>query len=219
MKVGFFGGTFDPVHNGHLDAARAARTALSLDRICFVPTRQPAHRPQPRASAAHRFAMVALAIDGDETFRVSDLELNAPGPSYTIDTLNRIEAATSEVDRPLFFITGADAFREIRTWRSYVELLDRSHFIVVARPGVRVSSLRGDLPELAPRMLDAPCTIPSTPSIFLVEAPTTDVSATDVRRAVGQAPRSTASIPPAVARYVARHGLYVDRTSGETLHE
>src|SRR5574340_779134 len=141
-SIGVLGGTFDPIHVGHLDAADAARQALSLDRVLVVPASDPPHRPDdPRASVFHRFALVSLAIADRPTFLASDLELQQPGPSYTSLTLQRLASLGYEPSN-LFFIVGADAFAEIATWYDYPALLDRAHFAVVTRPGVPPGTVR-----------------------------------------------------------------------------
>jgi len=219
VRVGLFGGTFDPVHNGHLDVARVARAHMQLDEVWFVPARRPPHRGQPGASAAHRFAMVAMAIAGADGLRVCDVEMEAEGPSYTVETLDRVERLFPVVERPVFFIAGADTFCEIRTWHRYAELLDRSRFIVVSRPGQPVRSLRRALPDLAPRMHDTPCIDGGTPGIFLVDAPTADVSATDARRLLSGGDDTTGRVPSPVVSHAIRHGLYRDRATSETSFE
>jgi nicotinate-nucleotide adenylyltransferase len=207
MRQGILGGTFDPVHRGHLDVADAARAALALDRIVLVPARTPPHREPPHASAAHRFAMAALATQTDPHLVVSDMELDEATPSYTVATLGRL--ADRAVDMTtVFFLTGADAFREIRTWKDFPALLDRCHFVVVSRPGCGVAELPGLLPELAPRMRNAPCNIPDKPSILLVDAPTAPVSATDVRQRVAAGASIVGLVPAAVATYIEKHRLY-----------
>ena len=123
-RVGLLGGTFDPVHQGHMAAAEAARRALSLDRVLFVPSHQPPHRPaEPRASAFHRFAMVSLAVASRDEFAASDRELRRPGPSFTADTLRELHASGTD-PRQIFFIIGTDAFAEIASWRDYPALLE-----------------------------------------------------------------------------------------------
>jgi nicotinate-nucleotide adenylyltransferase len=207
MKIGVFGGTFDPIHLGHLDVARAARAALALDAVWLVPAHLPPHRAAPRASAAHRFAMVALALQRVEGIVASDLEMETAGPSYTIDTLDRL--CTRGWDRSaLFFVTGADAFRDIATWKAYPDLLDRSHFAVVSRPGVPAPALRRQMPGLSARMIDAPGPIPSTPSIVLIDAPTAAVSSTRIRQAMADGRSVAGAVPAAVLAYIARQGLY-----------
>ncbi len=207
MTVGLFGGTFDPIHCGHLDVARAARDVLGLRHVWIVPSRLPPHRGQPAASAAHRFAMAALAADGEDGLLVSDLEMETAGPSYTVDTLDRLEARGVDL-RSICFVIGADAFVEIPSWRAYPALLDRCHFAVVSRPGMSVGSLHAALPELSSRMSPGTTRPGGTPRILLVDAPTAPVSSTDVRRAVGDGAALGGLVPPAVARYIERHGLY-----------
>ena len=214
--VGLLGGTFDPIHHGHLDVARAARRALALDDVWFVPARHPPHRTRPVASAAHRFAMTALAAPGEPGMRVCDAEMDTEGPSFTIDTLDRIEAQQPSLAGSLVFITGADTFREIRTWRRWQDLLGRCHFAVVSRTGCRAGDLRAFLPELARHMHDAPCTVTPSPGIFLIDAATTDVSSTHVRQTLAAGNRVSGLLPEIVAEYAVRHGLYAGPAVLET---
>lgn len=116
-RIGILGGTFDPVHEGHVAAADAALRALALDRVLFIPSHQPPHRPgEPCASAFHRFAMVSLVAASRDEFVASDLELRRPGPSFTADTLRELHAS-GVGPQQIFFITGTDAFAEIANWR------------------------------------------------------------------------------------------------------
>jgi nicotinate-nucleotide adenylyltransferase len=209
MRRGWFGGTFDPIHEGHLDVARAARLALALDEVLFVPASIPPHRGLPQASAAHRFAMVALAIQGEEGLLVSDLEVRASGPSYTSATLDRLAARGLDTTS-LYVITGADAFRDIATWKDYPDLLDRCPFVVVSRPGTPASSLRTMLPGLADRMTTA-SEGASGPRIHLVDVPTAPVSSTDIRRRVAEHTPIAGLVPAAVAAHIGKHGLYAGR--------
>ncbi len=212
-RLGLLGGTFDPIHVGHLDAAAAARTALDLDVVLIVPARVPPHRADPpRASAYHRFAMVALAVLDREGLRASDLELDRPGPSYTADTLARVAGFGYQAWQ-LFFITGADAFAEIATWKDYPALLDRAHFVVVSRPGLSAASLRARLPELRSRMIDlagagAAGADRLATAVWLLDAATADVSSTLVRERVARGLPIAGLVPEAVARHIARHRLY-----------
>jgi nicotinate-nucleotide adenylyltransferase len=207
MKIGLFGGTFDPIHCGHLDVAHAARQALGLDSVWMIPARVPPHRTLPRASAAHRFAMVALAVEEETHLLVSDVEMECDGPSYTVATLDRLEARGLS-GRTLYFITGADAFKDIESWKAYPAILDRCHFIVVSRPGCGVQEMRQAVPALAGRMLDLPCSTPAAPSIFLVDAPTAPVSSTSVRQAIENRGPLEGLVPSRVSTYIDRHGLY-----------
>jgi nicotinate-nucleotide adenylyltransferase len=207
MRRGVLGGTFDPIHLGHLDVARAAVSALALDRVQLMPSNLPPHRTAPHASARDRLAMVELAVNGDATLVASDLELHADGPSYTTTTLDRLAAAGIDL-LSVFFITGADAFRDIPSWRNYPAILDRCHFVAVSRPGCTAGSLRQLLPAVAPRMMDAPCAIPSHPAVMLVDAPTAPVSSTEIRQRLASGRSIDGLVPPAVASYIERHGLY-----------
>jgi nicotinate-nucleotide adenylyltransferase len=208
MRRGFLGGTFDPVHGGHLDVAAAAQTALSLDVIEFLPAGTPPHRRPPVASVADRLAMVRLAIASHPGWVVSDLDTREPErPAYTATTLDRLSGDGHDT-RSLFFVTGADAFRDIATWKDYPELLDRCHFVAVSRPGCRATSLPGLLPQLAGRMIEAPCSMPAQPSIFLVDAVTAPVSSTEVRRRLTAGEAIDGLVPDAVAGYIRSHGLY-----------
>jgi nicotinate-nucleotide adenylyltransferase len=209
MRLGLFGGTFDPIHFGHLDVAQVAREAVALEAVWIVPARVPPHREAPHASPAHRFAMVALALQDQDGIIASDLEVDTPGPSYTADTLDRLEASGIDL-RAVFFIIGADAFREISSWKNYPDVLDRCHFVVVSRPGSPAPALREELPALSARMVDAPCEVPSQPSILLVDAPTSPVSSTDIRRARQQGEPFGGLLPASVAAHITRHGLYKD---------
>ncbi|MEO6221717.1 MAG: adenylyltransferase/cytidyltransferase family protein, partial [Vicinamibacterales bacterium] len=128
VRVGWLGGTFDPIHCGHLDVAIAARAALSLQSVFLVPARVPPHRGAPAASASDRLAMVTLAASTHDWLRVSEIELALPGPSYTMDTLDRLEAQGMNLSS-LHVITGADAFADILTWKGMPDLLDRCPFV------------------------------------------------------------------------------------------
>jgi nicotinate-nucleotide adenylyltransferase len=208
MRRGFLGGTFDPIHRGHLDVATAAQRALDLDLIEFLPAGTPPHRRAPVASVAHRLAMVRLAIADHPGWAMSDLDtLDASRPAYTSETLDRLAGSGLDT-RTLFFVTGADAFRDIATWKGFPGILDRCHFVAVSRPGCAATSLPGLLPVLAGRMLEAPCRIPARPGIFLVDAATAPVSSTDVRRRLSADESIDTLVPDDVARYIRTHGLY-----------
>ena len=213
-RRGLLGGTFDPIHVGHLDVAEAARRALSLDRILIVPSRLPPHRPPPFASAAHRFAMVALAVANRQGLFASDLEMDSDRPSYTTTTLDHL-ATRGEDAASLFLVTGADAFREIDTWMGYPQILDRCHFVVVSRPGCPAPALRATLPHLADRMIETPPAPNSRPAIVLVDAPTAPVSSTEVRRRRAPGEPIDGLVPDAVAAHISRHRLYASAREGQ----
>ena len=151
--------------------------------------------------------MAALATRTRPGFLVSDLEMEDASPSYTSVTLDRL-AARGDDTRTLFFITGADAFQEIETWLNYPAILDRCHFVAVSRPGRPVSELRKLLPQLADRMCAPTAVVPSTPSIFLVDAPTAAVSSTMIRDRLRNGESIASLVPADVAAYIDRHGLY-----------
>lgn len=211
-RLGLLGGTFDPIHQGHLDVAEAARRALHLTTVWLVPSRIPPHRRAPRASAPHRFAMAALAAQSCADFQVSDIEMTDPGelqPSYTESTLDRLTSRGIRTEE-IFFITGADAFRDIRTWKGFPGILDRCNFIAVSRPGQPAAGLRLLLPEWANRMVDAPGTDTTAPAVFLVDAPTSPVSSTIIRERISNGENIEGMVPPAVAAHITKHGLYRD---------
>lgn len=212
-RLGVLGGTFDPIHLGHLGAAEAVETVFGLDEVRLVPAHDPPHRPiDPRASAFHRFAMAALAVDDWHEWRVSDLEVAREGPSYSIDTLRALHR---EGWRPLqiFFILGTDAFAEIATWREFPAVVDAANFVVVARPGTsldaaRRAELEGRIHDLrrGPRLRDA--TAGPHTRIFLFDTHTSDVSSTVIRERIAAGLPIDDLVPPAVARHIVQNELY-----------
>jgi nicotinate-nucleotide adenylyltransferase len=220
-RVGIVGGTFDPIHCGHVDLARAAEQALGLSDVFIVTSNVPPHRPQPFASSFHRFAMVAMAVANRPGWRASDLELRRAAPSYTSGTLqhfNECGFAPSE----LFFVLGADAFADIESWRDYPDLLQHAHFAVVSRPRFPVDDLPGRLPLLRDRMVRAPLEIAAAgdPMIILIDARTADVSATAIRRRIAAGEAIAGLVPPSVQHHIEQHGLYStmppDRRAGDS---
>jgi nicotinate-nucleotide adenylyltransferase len=209
-RLGLLGGTFDPIHFGHLDAADAARRSLHLDEVRLIPSHDPPHRPtDPRASGFHRFALVALAIQGQPAYRAAETELTRKGHSYTADTLRAIHAEGWRAWQ-LFFILGADAFAEIATWREFPAVLDAAHFVVVARPGTTLDVAVARTPELRGRMRYAQDGTPETaaPSIFLVEAHTRDVSSTAIRARLAAGQSIDDLVPASVEGHILAHQLY-----------
>ena len=214
-RIGILGGTFDPIHNGHLDVGDAAMLALRLQRIYAITANVPPHRPQPFASAFHRFAMTSMAIAGRDGWRASDLELRTPAPSYTSVTLKKFherEYAPCE----LFFILGADAFADVGTWKDYPAILSDAHFVVVSRPGFPVDFMPRRLPLLADRMVHPPFDAISQidPAIILIEAQTQDVSSSAIRQLCEHGRRVEGLVPEAVQQHIEQHGLYSSMTPG-----
>jgi nicotinate-nucleotide adenylyltransferase len=213
-RVGILGGTFDPIHRGHLDVADAAAHTLALTSVFLIPSNIPPHRPQPFASAYHRFAMVALAVAERPAWRAVDLELRSTTPSYTSSTLGHLRNR-GYAPNELFFIIGADAFCDIASWHDYPAILNAAHFVVVSRPGSAVSALAQRLPDLAARMVTATRAIsPAGPAIILVDAPTADVSSTAIRQTLGEGTPIDEMVPAGVRQHIEQHGLYIPGTPG-----
>ena len=196
IRAGILGGTFDPIHNGHVEAASAVHRALALDHVLLLPSRTPPHRSaEPRASTYHRFAMTALAASGRAELRASDVELRRDGPSYTVHTLESLHRdgfASSQ----LHFILGADAFAEIDTWYDYPRLLDLANFVVVSRPGF-------------PAPAGTPLLDKDGSRVSFLEISTPDVSSTDIRQRVAKGESIDHLVPREVAEHIRRHQLYV----------
>ena len=213
-RIGIFGGTLDPVHAGHLEAAAAARKALSLDVVQLMPSMSPPHRQlQPQASPFHRFAMVALAVAERNGLLASDDELCFSGPSYTWDTLARWHGR-GFAPTELVFVLGADAFADIASWYRYPAVLDAAHFVVVARPGTSLVELEAHLPALRSRMIEVSSLtseLPGTPRIMLLSTSTPDVSSTEIRGRVAAGKPLDGLTPPAVIAHIERHHLYKER--------
>ena len=210
MTLGVLGGTFDPIHLGHIAAGLAAQQALSLESIVLVPSRIAPHRIDPvTASGDHRLAMAQLAAADQPGWSASRIELDRQGPSYTFDTL--VELQKSAAGAQIFFITGADAFAEIATWSRYPAVLDLAHFVVVSRPGITLDSLRERVPSAFPSTAfrtggrDAA----AITRVILVEAHTPDVSSTDIRRRARAGDSLAGLVPESVARYIRAHCLYL----------
>ena len=199
MTLGVLGGTFDPIHNGHVAAAAAAHDALGLDSINLIPSRIPPHRHDPvGATSEHRFEMARLAAAEHPRWSASRIELDRDGPSYTFDTLTELGKSGTQI----FFIIGADAFAEIATWSRYPAVLDLANFVVVSRPGITLDSLRARVPSAFRDRQSA------STRVILVEAHTPDISSTDIRRRVRAGHSLSGFVPDPVARYIAEHRLY-----------
>jgi nicotinate-nucleotide adenylyltransferase len=209
MTVGVLGGTFDPIHLGHVAAADAAQHALGLDSIVLVPSRIPPHRADPvSASGEHRLAMAQLAAAERPGWSASRIELDREGPSYTYDTLTAL-GERSPSSTQIFFITGADAFAEVATWSRYPAVLDLAHFVVVSRPGITLDSLRERVPSAFPSTsLRASGRDRAETRVILVEAHTPDVSSTEIRRRVRAGESLSGLVPAAVERYIGTHHIY-----------
>ncbi len=213
-RMGLFGGTFDPIHLGHLRAAGEVLERFALDRILFVPSFIPPHKERKgMAPARDRLRMVELACAGEPRFAASSIEVDAGGRSYSILTLERIRRLYPGAR--IFFILGTDAFLEIGTWREHERVLDESLFIVMTRPGARLGDaarvvgepLRGQIRAIAEEeKIDE--SVLGDHRIFLLPIRALDVSSTEVRRRVRTGESVTGLVPEAVGDYIRSHGLY-----------
>lgn len=210
--LGLFGGTFDPIHHGHLRLAESARESLGLARVRFIPAGQPPHRATPGAAGAHRLEMARLAAADNPAFEVDPAEVEAAQASYTILTLERLRAELGP-RRPLVLLLGVDAFLGLPTWRRWTELFDFAHLAVANRPGYALdgAALPPALADEARRRQAAPASLGEAPAGRLVQFNMTPlaISATDIRArcAAGQSLRYL--LPPAVLDYISRHQLYL----------
>lgn len=218
-RLGLLGGTFDPVHYGHLDAAEAARRALELNEVWLLPAHVPSHRPnQPMASPFQRFALAALAVTYRPHFRVSDIDLLRTGLTYTIDTLRYLHTQGWNSTQ-LFFILGTDAFAEISTWHQFPTVLDAANFVVIARPGTTLDEAVARTPAVQSRVCEPSPLVGSvnTTRVIVLPAVTRDVSSTMIRQRLQAGESIDDLVPPAVARHIVSHHLYgaVDDLHGE----
>lgn len=187
-RVGIMGGTFDPIHNGHLVAASEVQQQFDLDEVVFVPTGQPWMKPGVTDSE-HRYLMTVIATASNPRFTVSRVDIDREGPTYTIDTLRDLHAARPDAD--LFFITGADAVAQILEWKDVEEIWTLAHFVAVSRPGHRLSI--SGLP---------------TQGVSSLEVPALAISSTDCRSRVGRGFPVWYLVPDGVVQYIAKHHLY-----------
>ncbi|MBO0984812.1 MULTISPECIES: nicotinate-nucleotide adenylyltransferase [Rathayibacter] len=187
-RIGVMGGTFDPIHHGHLVAASEVAQSFDLDEVVFVPTGQPWHK-KTVTSAEHRYLMTVIATASNPRFTVSRVDVDRIGTTYTIDTLRDIHAA--HPDAELFFITGADAVAQILSWKDYDELWELAHFVAVSRPGhvLNVSGLPAQ-------------------DVSLLEIPALAISSTDCRSRVNRGHPVWYLVPDGVVQYISKHHLY-----------
>lgn len=195
-RIGIMGGTFDPIHYGHLVTAEAARHRFGLEKVIFVPSGRPPHKQGRRvAPAAERLMMTLLATVNNHNFIVSDCEVLSDQISYTYDTMHNFHQKLGD-EAELFFITGADAVLEIMQWRKIEELADFCRFIAATRPGYHLESF-----HLSPKLAG---------SIHLMEVPALAISSSDIRRRVAAGEPIKYLLPETVEMYIAKHGLYKD---------
>jgi nicotinate-nucleotide adenylyltransferase len=198
-----FGGTFDPVHNGHLIVARALAEEMGFDRVVLVPTNQPPHKPPASASAEDRLAMLRLAVRDEPAFEVSGVELRRRGPSYTLDTLQELHAAHPAAE--LHWAIGADMLEDLPRWHRIGEVLAACTLVVMVRPpwNGRIEEI---LRKLAAELGPGPG---ETLAKSVARVPLIEISSTDVRRRVAEGKSIRYLVPYPVATYIEEHGLYL----------
>lgn len=196
-RLALLGGSFDPVHNGHLALARAFGQQIGADRVFLMPAKQPPHKPGGRlASEADRLAMCRLAVEGDALLRVSDLELRLPAPSYTVNTLRALRGM--HPDTELFFLCGGDMLMHFSRWREYEQILRLCTLCAAARGEDNLERIRERAQEY--RALGG--------KVLLVPMEPVEISSTDVRRRLEAGESIDGLVPSAVAEYIDCHGLY-----------
>jgi nicotinate-nucleotide adenylyltransferase len=219
QRIGVYGGTFDPIHNGHLQVATAILENFALDQLLFVPAFVPPHkRGQKISPAHHRYAMLALATEHEARMLISTIELEAPARPYTIETLGQLQMQYPGTQ--LFFVMGMDSFRDVTLWYAHERLLTEFSIIVATRPGYRAhehatENMAAHLaPMLQPRVIDLRGGLPPAPAqlaaphTFITDYVAVDVAATGIRQAVQAGQILENLVPPAVADYIAKYRLY-----------
>ncbi len=211
-----YGGTFDPVHNGHLAIARAARDALDAE-VALIPAHDPPHKGPTRADAMQRAEMLALAIADQAGLSVDRRELLREGPSYSFDTLGELRRELGDA-APVAWLIGADSLLQLHTWHRWRELFERAHIVAVQRPGSEVDAirLRAEAPEVLAEVADRwlpPGDLAANAGGGFALLPMAELrpeSSTELRRRIREDGDWEGWVPPAVASYIARHGLYRD---------
>ena len=193
QRIGIMGGTFDPIHNGHLVAASEVAYRFQLDQVVFVPTGQPWQKAGRDVTAAeHRYLMTRVATASNPRFTVSRVDIDREGPTYTIDTLRDLRELFPDAE--LYFITGADSLASIMSWRDWEVMLEMANFVGVTRPGY----------ELSKDMLP----LGSQTGIELIEIPAMAISSTDCRKRAGEGEPVWYLVPDGVVQYIAKNNLY-----------
>ena len=198
MRLGIFGGTFDPIHNGHLSVAERVRAEMRLDRVIFIPAGQPWFKEgQTVTDAVHRLEMTRLAVADNPRFAASDMEVRRDGPTYTIDTLAELRREMGD-GVELYFILGIDALNELHRWRKPSDVLNMATIVGVTRPGAETVD-RAALDSIREGASD---------EVVIVGGPLIDISAADVRRRIANGLSVQGMLSRAVEEYTERHSLY-----------
>ncbi len=204
--IGIFGGTFDPIHCGHLETARHVYTTLGLDHVRFVLSARPPHRVAPVAPVDDRTQMLRLAVENEAGFVVDDREQQRRGPSYTVWTLRSLRAELPQ--QPLALLLGADAFLKLDTWFCWQQILALTHLIVLPRPGSSVAYVADAWYRDALSIDVCELERVSAGRIYVSNTPLIDVSASSIREKIGAHENASADVPDAVWAYIQQHGLY-----------
>ena len=219
MRIGLYGGTFNPIHRCHLTIARQTKDRLGLDQVLFIPSGDPPHKPaHSLLPAHHRYAMVKLALEHEEGFALSDVELVRETKSYTIDTVRTLQARCSSPTE-FFFLIGLDSFLELPTWKHPEDLLTLCHFVVLSRPPLCFAELKtfplvpsidpGSLNALDTETLDRlDCPGLASTSFILLRLPPCHISATDIRQRAGAGQALKELLPEGVESYIIHHDLF-----------
>jgi len=223
LPIGLMGGTFDPIHNGHIITAESIKKAFNLDLIYFIPCFLPPHKERDDIiSAAHRYAMVVLATLDKTGLMASPLEIDRRRRSYTIETIEMFKNSVASGEL-IFFITGVDSFLAIKTWKTWKKLLNSCHFIINSRPGFSFDKINTLLPKaykqkimdfrgregLSKALSEKETQLKKSSLIFLCDTPPVDISATAIRKMVKMGRDCKDMLPTSVIKYIKKHKLYL----------
>ena len=216
MKIGIFGGTFNPIHYGHLRAAEEVREKFHLAKIIFIPSKSPPLKTHELIESEHRYKMTELALSGNGFFEISDIEFKRPGKSFTVQTLEELRRIFHDMD--LYFILGIDSFLEIPTWWQPEKLMSLIDFIIIARPSFRfvdlllspyINAQRNDLEKLDKEELESySTTLKSKRVVIALKIPLLDISATEIRKRIREGKSIKYLLPESVESYIIANKLY-----------
>ncbi len=193
IKIGLLGGSFDPIHNGHLKLANWVRNKFSLNRIIFIPAAVPPHKQNVKLTESeHRYRMVQIAIENYPDFEISDVELKRDGVSYTIDSIFYFEKMYKLNKDNIFLIIGADSLLDFHNWKDPEKIIENCQIVVLPRPDVNLNNVKPKYKRLA----------------IILQSPLIDISATDIRRRIREGETIAQIVPPAVEHYIYEHNLY-----------
>jgi nicotinate-nucleotide adenylyltransferase len=216
VKIGIFGGTFNPIHYGHLRAAEEVREKFHLAKIIFIPSKSPPLKTHELIESEHRYKMTELALSGNGFFEISDIEFKRPGKSFTVQTLEELRRIFHDMD--LYFILGIDSFLEIPTWWQPEKLMSLIDFIIIARPSFRfvdlllspyINAQRNDLEKLDKEELESySTTLKSKRVVIALKIPLLDISATEIRKRIREGKSIKYLLPESVESYIIANKLY-----------